>query len=91
MPAVPEPFVVLDLLNTFYDGSVKIGERKRLLQGCLENLERLVQNAGGAVSVCPPREPSREKAALFKMVEEAASGTCRLEVMIPSPQLKWLY
>jgi hypothetical protein len=90
-PSMPVPFVVLDLLNTFYDHSVKIGERKRVLQGCLENLNRLEQFAGGTVSVCPPRDPSKEKASLFRMVEEATTGTYRVEVMIPSPQLKRLY
>jgi len=45
-PSMPVPFVVLDLLNTFYDHSVKIGERKRLLQGCLENMNRLEKCAG---------------------------------------------
>jgi len=41
-PATKAPFVVLDLLNTFYDESVPIGERKRLLRSCIAHLERLV-------------------------------------------------
>ena len=41
-PSTQAPFVVLDLLNTFYDESVQIGERKRLLRSCLAHLERLV-------------------------------------------------
>jgi hypothetical protein len=40
-PAVQVPFVVLDLLNTFYDESVQVGERKRLLRVCIAHLERL--------------------------------------------------
>ena len=40
-PAIPVPFVVLDLLNTFYDESVLVGERKRLLRACIGHLERL--------------------------------------------------
>jgi hypothetical protein len=85
------PFVVLDLLNTFYDESVKIGERKRLLRGCLENLNRLEKCAGGVVSVTPPKVRSKEAVELFKMVEEAASDTYRVEVMVPSPDLLRLF
>jgi len=46
-PAIPVPFVVLDLLNTFYDESVQVGERKRLLRACIGHLERLETWAGG--------------------------------------------
>jgi hypothetical protein len=89
-PSLPVPFVVLELLNTFYDFVVKIEERKRLLQGCLEQLERLEQYAGGVVSVSPPKVPSKEKSMLFKMIEEAATDTYRMEVIIPSPDLRRL-
>ena len=41
-PAIQSPFVVLDLLSTFYDESVQTGERKRLLRSCIAHLERLV-------------------------------------------------
>jgi hypothetical protein len=40
--AIPVPFIVLDLLSTFYDESVQAGERKRLLRACITHLERLV-------------------------------------------------
>jgi hypothetical protein len=40
-PAVPIPFVILDLLSTFYDESVQAWERKRLLRACIKHLERL--------------------------------------------------
>jgi hypothetical protein len=42
IPVIPIPFVVLDLLSTFYDESVRIGERKRLLRNCIKHLDRLV-------------------------------------------------
>jgi|WetSurMetagenome_2_1015567.scaffolds.fasta_scaffold191496_1 hypothetical protein len=38
---MPPQLVVMDLLNTFYDESVQVVERKRLLQACLLQLERL--------------------------------------------------
>ena len=86
VPSMPVPFAVLDLLNTFYDhtvtcacgtGAGKIGERKRLLQGCLENINRLSRSAGGTVSISPPKLPSKEKTDLFKMVEAAGSTFAR--------------
>jgi hypothetical protein len=90
-PSIASPFVVLDLLNTFYDVSVKFRERKQLLRGCLENLGRLEKYAGGVVSVSPPRWAKKEAVELLKIVEEAASEPYRIEIVIPSPQLKRLY
>ena len=40
-PALPVPFVVLDMLSTFYDEAVNAGERKRLLRECIDHLDRL--------------------------------------------------
>jgi hypothetical protein len=91
IPSMPVPFVILDLLHTFYDHTVKIEERKRLLRGCLENINRLARSAGGTVSISPPKLPSKEKATLFNMVEEAARDTYRVELVMPSPDLKRLY
>jgi hypothetical protein len=92
-PSRPKPFVVLGLLNPFYDLSVKYEERKRLLKGCLEHLDRLAKAAGGAVSVSPPRARywSRMSANLFKMVEEAANDSGRVRIMLPSQDLKRFY
>jgi len=81
-PCSAIPFVVLDLLNTFYETSVKFGERKRLLRGCLENLNRMEKYAGGVVSVTPPKVRSKETVELFKMVEAVASDTYRVEVVV---------
>ena len=47
-PAIQIPFVILDFLSTFYDESVQVGERKRLLRACTMHLERLVGAAGGS-------------------------------------------
>jgi hypothetical protein len=48
MPSIAAPFVVLHLLYPFYNDDRMIKTRKKLLQGCLENLNRLEQFAGGA-------------------------------------------
>jgi len=63
-PSTQAPFIVLDLLNTFYDESVQIGERKRLLRTCIAHLERLVgpsapRGAEAAVSGDSCRRNSR--------------------------------
>ncbi len=74
-PASASPFVVLDLLNTFYDESVQAAERKRLLRGCIANLHRLEQKSGGAVSVHPPAVPSPVAVELLEMLQQAALDT----------------
>ena len=72
-PATPSPFVVLDLLNTFYDESVQAGERKRLLRACLTQLKRLEAAAGGAVSVHPPAVPSQAALELLGLLQAASA------------------
>ena len=69
-PSIPSPFVVLDMLSTFYDESVKARERKRLLYSCIVQLKRLVRNAGGVVSIHPPAVPSQTATELLKMVQD---------------------
>jgi hypothetical protein len=91
IPSLKVPFVVLNLLNPFYDRSVKFTERKRLLKACLANLERLEKFAGGVVSVSPPEHRMKKAIELFRMVEEAANATHRMEILIPSPSLQRLY
>jgi hypothetical protein len=73
--AGPAPFVVLDLLRTFYDESVPAGERKRLLRACMAQLERLEQAAGGLVSVHPPAIASPGAVELLRLLQQAAQST----------------
>jgi len=74
-PSTQAPFVVLDLLNTFYDESVQIGERKRLLRSCIAHLERLDRCAGGVVSVHPPAVPSQAAIELLSLLQASAEDT----------------
>jgi len=74
-PSTQAPFVVLDLLNTFYDESVQIGERKRLLRSCIAHLERLERFAGGVVSVHPPAVPSQAAIELLSLLQASAVDT----------------
>lgn len=74
-PATAQPFVVLDLLNTFYDEAIRLGERMLLLRGCIEQLKRLERSAGGLVSVHPPAVPSQEALDLLSVLERAIPQT----------------
>jgi hypothetical protein len=85
-PAIPIPFVVLDLLSTFYDEAVQFGERKRLLQGCLMHLERLAAASGGVVSVHPPKLPSRAAVELLEMLQTSAVDTYFIQTAAPAPE-----
>jgi hypothetical protein len=70
--SIPAPFIVLDLLRTFFDESVPFSERRRLLEHCLPHLDRLSISAGGAVSVHPPAVMSPQAEALFAILHAAA-------------------
>ena len=74
-PASDGPFVILDLLRTFYDESVQAGERKRLLRACIAQMQRLEQAGGGLVSVHPPALASTTAVELLGMLQEAAADT----------------
>jgi hypothetical protein len=85
-PATACPFIILDLLNTFYDESVHAGERKRLLHGCIAALHRLERAAGGVVSLHPPAIPSQAALDLLHMLQSATPDTCFVQPAPPAPQ-----
>jgi hypothetical protein len=84
--AIPVPFIVLDLLSTFYDESVQAGERKRLLQACTLHLERLAGTAGGVVSVHPPKVPSQAAVELLESLQASAEDTYFIQPPAPVPE-----
>jgi hypothetical protein len=84
--AIPVPFVVLDLLRTFYDESVHVGERKRLLRACVAHLERLKLSAGGVVSVHPPSVPSQAAVELLGLLQVSAVDTFFIQTVAPAPE-----
>lgn len=69
-PSGPAPQLVLNLLATFCDESVTVGESQRLLGIVIEHLNRLRQKAPVAVSVTRPPQP--ERAGLVDMLMQAA-------------------
>ena len=72
-PALPKPVLALDLLNTFYDESIKVRERRRLLTGCIDHLDRLSRPAGGAVTIHPPAVSSPAAIEFVRMLESHAA------------------
>ena len=85
-PASASPFVVLDLLGTFYDEQIHAGERKRLLRGCISQLKRLQAAAGGVVSIHPPAIPSPAAIELLHLLEQAAVDTYFVQPAAPAPE-----
>lgn len=85
-PASPVPFVVLDLLNTFYDESVQVGERKRILRVCIQHMERLVGTAGGVVTVHPPKVASPEAVELLEMLQSPKVDSYCIQIPEPAPE-----
>jgi hypothetical protein len=84
---VPFPTMVLEMLSTFYDESVPLVERQRLLETCRVQLRRLSSQASVAVSVSPP--PDEASGKLLSVLEEIADHTWHLEPQLPPAQLSW--
>ena len=85
------PIVLLDLLGVFYDTTVQLCVRKRVLARCLESLSRLEQCTAGVISITPPVGPGKGPSRLFKMVETAFASSCRQQGLIPGPELERLF
>ena len=58
-PATRQPYLILDLLSTFYDEHVKPHEAHRLLEACLNQINRLCQFAPMAITLGEPKLPER--------------------------------
>ena len=65
-PALPQPYILLDLLATFYDEQISVQEVHRLLDGCLRQVERLCQTSPVLVTTTPP--PTAERAFLAEQL-----------------------
>ncbi len=58
-PALRQPYIILDLLATFYDDHTPAHEARRLLDLCLCQVERLRQVAPVLITLAPPSLPER--------------------------------
>jgi hypothetical protein len=77
------PLLVLDLLATFFDEAVSLGEARRLLQIVIRHLDRLSQDAPVVVSVRPSRY-NPERNILLADIEKMADEV--LELFVYSDQ-----
>jgi hypothetical protein len=80
-PSLPQPYVILDLLNTFYDDHTPLREAERLLQSCLNQLRRLRLSAPVVITLAPPLVA--ERAFFVERVCEQADKVFTLEAEIP--------
>lgn len=80
------PTLVIDLLNTFYDESVPLAERRRLLEGCLGHLRRLSEQAAVVVSLRPPRPPEVDATGMQQRVQSCADQVWFQEEVLPVQQ-----
>ena len=81
-PSLQQPYVILDLLNTFYDDHVPIPEAERLLKSCLNQIQRLRVCAPVVVTLAAPLV--EERAFLVEQVCEQADHLFCLPPPAPS-------
>ncbi|HEY3310076.1 MAG TPA: hypothetical protein VGK00_00420 [Anaerolineales bacterium] len=80
-PALRQPYLVLDLLSSFYDEHVSEHEARRLLEACLCQVERLRQLAPVLVTLAPPLVA--ERAFLLEQVCARAGRVLVREAPLP--------
>jgi len=80
-PALDQPYLVLDLLATFYDEQIPEREVRRLLDACLVQLDRLSMTGPVMISLSPPRLP--ERASLVEQIYQSADRSFVLDAPAP--------
>lgn len=81
-PALHQPCLILDLLNTFYDDHVPGYEADRLLKSCLRQIQRLGLSAPVVVTLAPPLV--EERAFLVEQVCASADEVFILKADLSS-------
>ena len=76
-PTLKQPYIILDLLASFYDDHVNDREARRLLDACLLHVERLRQWAPVVITLAPPL--LEERANLVELVCSKAQTTLTQE------------
>jgi len=84
-PADDSPFIVLDMLRTFYDEAVPFQERKQFLRDCIVQLDRIGKLAMGVVSIHPPSDIT---ATILEMRELLRSSATESLLIEPGPITK---
>jgi hypothetical protein len=76
------PTLVIDLLDTFYDESAPLPQRRRLAVRCADHLRRLGQRAWVVVSLRPPQP---DPTGLSEIICAAADRALFLDEIAPPP------
>ena len=79
-PALPQPYIVLDLLASFYDENVPLPEVNRLLDRSLVQLDRLKLAAPIVVTL---GQPQMERSCLYEKVRSRGDQTIDIEIPFP--------
>ncbi len=80
-PALSQPYILLDLLSTFYDDHVHASEASRLLASCLDEINRLRRTAPVLITLAPPLV--EERAFLVQRVKDQADQLFESEIITP--------
>jgi len=80
-PALDQPYLVLNLLATFYDEQIPEREVRRLLDACLVEVNRLSMRAPVMISLSPPQLP--ERAHLAEQICQTADHSFILDEPAP--------
>src|SRR5258707_4877707 len=80
-PHLHQPYVILDLLNTFYDDHTPVYEVCRLLKSCMGQINRLQLSAPVVITLAPPMV--EERAFLVDEVCEKADQVFTFEAVAP--------
>ena len=78
-PSLNQPYLILDLLNTFYDDHTPVYEVCRLLKSCLGQINRLQLSAPIVITLSPPL--TEERAFLMDEVCEKADQVFTFEAV----------
>lgn len=86
-PPDPLPTLIIDLLDTFYDESAPLPERRRLAQRCSQRLKILGKHAPVVVSLRPPPPDQPDPTGLQTVIQKAADLLWQQEVPRPPTPL----
>jgi len=81
-PALPQPYVFIDLLATFYDDHVLTREASRLLTSCVDEIHRLRRIAPVLITLAPPLV--EERAFLVQQIKDQADELFESEITTPA-------
>ncbi len=70
-PSSGQPSLIIDLLDTFYDESAPLPERRRLIERCMQQLRSLSSLAPTVASVRPPQPGHADPTGLLEIVQNA--------------------